>query len=189
MKSGEGANCLWEESVVVLEVESEEEGMVDSDSSAVYTRALDSLLNTRLREDILTYVSGYVQRNVVSKLTWCSRCFLYLSLEDAVSNTTCRIIRQKDLGGLVKPLKEVCDVVDIVDWVVEHNAKCSNFLSTPNVKNKLAISSLQLLSERKAKNFNDMCVDPSHKVIVLKMLINAYLNVKLGHMCCKTLSQ
>ena len=75
--------------------------------------------------------------------------------------------------------------MNIVDWVVEHNAKCSDFFSTPNVKNKLAISSLQLLSERKANNFNDMCEDPSHKVIVLKMLINAYLNVKLGHMCRK----
>ena len=85
----------------------------------------------------------------------------------------------------MKPLKEVCDVVNLVDWVVEHNVKCSNFLSTPQLKNKLSVSSLQLVSERNANSFNEMCEDPSHKVIVLKMLINAYLNVKLGHICRK----
>ena len=185
LKSGEGANCLWEESVVSLQLDTEEAGMVDSDPGAVYITALESPLNNELRGDILTYVSGNVQRTVASKLTWCNNCFLYLSLDDGETNTSCSLIRHKDFGGLVKPLKDVCDLVNIVDWVVEHNAKCSNFLSIPKVKDKLAVSSLQIVSEKNSNSFNNMCEDPSHKVIVLKMLIKAYLHIKLGHICRK----
>ena len=185
LKSGEGANCLWEESVVMLQVETEEGGMVDSDPAAVYTTALESPLNNELRRDILTYVSGNVQRTVANKVTWCNSCFLNLALDDGETNTTCSLIRHKDLGGLVKPLKDVCDLVNIVDWVVEHNAKCSNFLSIPKIRDKLAVSSLKMISEKYPDIFNNMCEDPSHKVIVMKMLIKAYLSIKLGHICRK----
>ena len=184
LKSGEGANCLWEESVVMLEVETEEEGMVGSDPQAVYTTALQSTMDSDLRQDILTYVAGFVQRSVTSKLTWCNSCFMYLSL-DYRDSTTCSLIRHKDRGGLVKPMKEVCDLVDVVDWVLTHNSKCSNFFSIPNVREKLAISSFQVIGDMKPNIFQNMFEDPAHRLIVIKMFIKAFLNVKLGHICRK----
>ena len=183
LKSGEGSNCLWDDSVVMLEVETEDKGMLHSDPEAVYLTALESTMNNELRKDILIYVSGNVQRTVTSKLTWCHSCFLYFSLDYGEQATTCCLIRQKDLGGLVKPMKEVCDLVEVVDWVVEHNAKCSDFLATKNIRDKLAVSSLATISDMKPDIFQNLCEDPSHRLIVIKMFIKAFLNVKLGHIC------
>ena len=116
--------------MVMLEVETEELGMLGSDPESVYTTALDYTLDTDLRKDVLTYVSGFVQRSAVTKLSWCPNCLLYFSLDYSDQASSCSLIRQKDHGGLIKPMKEVCELVEVVDWVVLHNSMCINFLST-----------------------------------------------------------
>ena len=83
----------------------------------------------------------------------------------------------------MKPLKEVCDLVDIVDWVVEHNMKCGDLLSIPNIREKIAISSFRTISDTKPNIFENMCEDPSHRLTVIKLMIKTYLSIKLGHIC------
>ena len=127
------------------------------------------------------YIAGYVQGKVSKKLQ-CINCFQFLS-GDLTPRVTCALIGRLDRGKLVKPYEDVVVHVELVDWVVEFEAKWGDIFAKKNVHERLKILSTRLIIERKPLIISDLCTDPSHKMLVLRSIISLYLNVKLGHMC------
>ena len=180
LKAAPGANVLWDDDMRMIEVHEASQD-VDVNVVDVITNAMRNNLDSLVRQNALCYISGYVQRKVSQKLE-CQSCTEFFTGDDD-TGVSCTLLKRVDRGNLVKPCEDVVALLELVDWVIEFQAKCDDILSSKNVFRKLEIMSLKLISERKPLLLKDLCSDPSHKLMVMKSLISLFLNVKLGHMC------
>ena len=136
--------------------------------------------NNELRTDILTYISGNTQRKVSGQIE-CESCLNYLRKDTNV--TSCGLLELKDRGGLVRPCKDVVNLVKIVDNIVEIERKCTA-LSDPVFSTKnMTTKCLSYVSDMKPLLFTAICENPTHKVDIMKKVISYYLKVKIGHLC------
>ena len=75
---------------------------------------------SELKENVVIYIAGYIQRKVISKVD------CQISKEE--SQCTSMLIDRRDLGGLIKPNKELVDFVKIADSILEIKIRCSRDL-------------------------------------------------------------
>ena len=95
---------------------------------------------SELKENVVIYIAGYIRRKVISKVD-CQMCKDYLYIEEALC--TSKLIDRRDLGGLIKPNKELVDIVKIADTILEMKIKCSKDLFCErNLFKKLSIQAL-----------------------------------------------
>ena len=63
-------------------------------------------------DNFLVYISGFIMRSVMRKES-CDFCYLYL--KECKHRMSCKLIEQKQQGGLI------CPIVDIVEVVRKSN--------------------------------------------------------------------
>ena len=143
-------------------------------------RAISSSNTSDYDDVVLTYVSGNVQRKIIQKLV-CDECFVSLNNKEGAQ--TCCLIEAKDRGGLFRPNRELTSVVKIVNKVVDLEGKLTDILSTPNIKEKLLVTSLRYISDKAPVLLKSVCPEPAHKLDIVKEVICTFLKIKLGHLC------
>ena len=189
LKSGKGANVVWDNELKLLRLQAARQQQLELDE--VFQELwLDKHLSVELRglniedrsdfcQQVLTYISGASLRKVSERLN-CENCVQFLRCGPNI--LTCSLIERLDRGGLVRPVAEAVTLVKVVEAVVIHESKCRDIIHIPNIYHKLMIKSKICITETKPTLLDSLCDDPSHKLLVIDLLIKHYLSARLGHM-------
>ena len=137
----------------------------------IYERS--EALDSEYKDNVVTYMSGYVQKALESKIG-CVYCAEKLKEDEKES---CKMIKKKDFGGLTKPSLNVNTVVHICDKLLRQMIKESNILQERNVMQKLTAGVISVLNQKALTVFSnfDHSDDPSvlqkHSIIIVKKII------------------
>ena len=100
------------------------------------------LANSEYKDNIVSYMAGYVQKSIVAKES-CDVCKDILVSQDRVSSN---ILDIKNRGGLTKPCEDLVRVVKVCDSIVEKaikekeiSRKKENFVLHTVVKTRFAV--------------------------------------------------
>ena len=101
---------------------------------------------------------------------------------------TAKLIERKDLGGLVRPNKEVVEIVKIADSILECKIHTSvDIFSEKNIFKKLSTKSLSLVAEERPHILADLdhgtVKGPSHRVKMLKTIFRSYYSMRIKYLC------
>ena len=137
---------------------------------------------SELKENVVIYIAGYIQRKVISKVD-CQMCKDYLYKEEALC--TSKLIDRRDLGGLIKPNKELVDIVKIADTILEMKIKCSKDLFCErNLFKKLSIQALNFINDQRPNILAALDHGSSHhKVKILKSVFVSFFSMRVKYIC------
>ena len=181
LKTGEGANCLWAENMGILvrpvsdsSCSKVKEGKKSSEA------VLSQYENQEYKSDILTYIAGNAQRKILEKVD-CDNCFSFIMAR--CQKLSCGLIDIKDIGGLIRPSADIVKIVQIVDKLIEEVSKCEGLTTSNLFTNSMLVRLMMHIHEHFPFLMDNMCMESSHKVGIMKMVVSYYLNVKIGHLC------
>ena len=140
---------------------------------------------SELKVNVVTYIAGYIQRKVLSKID-CQPCKDHLMKKELQCTT--KLIERKDLGGLVRPNKELVELLKIADTILENKIKCSqDIFSELNIFKKLSIKSLTVIAEERPNLLvaldHGFVKGTSHKVKILKAVFITYYSMRIKFLC------
>lgn len=186
----EFGNCQWDDSVHILiqdpstvnATERVQEAFHLKDIENHKLEVLDNSSLRHLRQNVLVYIAGYIQRRIVDG-TDCEHCIKALHHTNLSSS---RFLELKDRGGLIRPNKGVVKVVQVVDKLLSEKIKTGDIFAEKHLFKKLAINAQSLIREQ----FPDVLAEldghaadkTSHKANILKLIASMYLSMKIKHL-------
>ena len=170
-----GLKCKSATAVVEKRFNFSEEELV------IWTRLFDETsLISEYRDSVLIYIAGYIQR-VLLRSTQCSTCASFLQNKKLM--LTCSLIEVKDLGGLVRPCREVVRVVIMADRVFETAAKVKNLAGEKNVFLKLTIETQNTILTNDSSIFYELDKYCKHSINLVKKILSVFFTMRISHLC------
>lgn len=131
--------------------------------------------------DIISYISGFVVKSI-KKQVKCVKCLQILEGSTSIS----KLQDRKEYGRLTKSSTVVHKICLIAEKSFRLNqAKIDRFLNKPNLKPILINDSLskipRSLLDAYGDHFYDGDIFNNHIIILFKMILNSYFNIRLFH--------
>ncbi len=79
---------------------------------------------TAFVDTVLTYISGFIMRTIIRKEK-CTFCYTFLT--ESKQRVTCTLINNKQLGGLIYPISDVVDIVNLANRHMKLFTYCMSF--------------------------------------------------------------
>ena len=142
----------------------------------------DSRPSNEYQNNVLTYISGYVQRRLLATEK-CAECINFLRCEEKSSSDFVDFVNE---GKLTKPSKSLDFVVKKSDMILNSFAN-QNFLYSQknitericqNVVNMMAECHPEILSE--VDHFGNSFMD-NHKLCMMRKICALYVSLRLKH--------
>lgn len=157
--------------------------------SEIHQICSSSNQKTKFSNDVVTYISGFIQHKIVKKEP-CLSCSEYLA------NTTIRctssLINFVNRGKLTHPSASLNIVVKIANSCLEQFMNSDDILQQKNVLQRVTCTVFRVLDSRYPKIFSnlDTHVDLenlktfySHKANMIKKIVSCFVSVRLKHFC------
>ena len=135
------------------------------------------------KDNIIVYMTGFIQRKILLK-TNCEKCKKFMDINTISS----AFIELKDVGGLIRPNKEIVKVVEIIDKVIQiFNITTPDILSERNIYQKVNIKAMSIILEQHPGLLEGLDghggpSTPSHKSNIIKQIVAIYTSMKLKHL-------
>ena len=125
-------------------------------------------------ENVVNYVSGFVQKKVVASLN-CVQCKTILS----ENQYELSLLQLKNRGGLVKPNNDVFCVVLITNQVIDHILRSCDLFTERNIIKKVLIRVKTYLNEQKPNIFKQLTDHnileiSCHRNVIIKKIVTLY---------------
>jgi len=139
-----------------------------------------------LKNDVLVYIAGYVQKKIFAKVK-CEKCKDYLRNRNFV---TCPIIQLKNNNkakfGLQKPKDIINYVVQECEQILLSYQETRNILTDKNLMMKLVINTKVIILEKKPsilEELDDHCQEEmeSHRLLLLQKICELFFSLRLKH--------
>ena len=186
-------NCLWDDSVHILiqdpsTVRAAEEvqhafKLKEDQGDKFYM--LDNTTFKELRQNILVYISGYIQR----RLVYGSDCDPCIQLLHHSNLTSSRFLELTNRGGLIRPNKGIVKVVCAVDKNLSEKMKTCDIFAEQNIFQKLTTQSLSVIREQYPGVLDELddhapggLHRSSHKANIIKQIASMCLSKKIKHL-------
>ena len=156
----------------------------DSDFVDLYLSSNEG--KSPLKNDVLVYIAGYVQKKIFVKVK-CEPCKDYLRNR---SNVTCPIIQLKNNNkakfGLQKPKDIINYVVQECEQILVSYHKTHNILTEKNLMFKLVLNTKVIVLEKKPsilQELDDHSQDDmdSHRLLLLQKICELFFSLRLKH--------
>lgn len=193
IKTTKSANCMTLDDTSILSISSTQEknktknflkniATEEDYESAFFESIIDIDLNDYV-EDVVTYISGYVQRQLLENMECTECCEAVLS--DAIIEN-CQLIELKNIGGLIKPstvIKQICISAE----------KTFRINSDEIGMEKLIRSTFRHLDPSVFDSMNDHFLnsDPieNHRLLFVKSVLHQYFKLRIHHKNAQTVEE
>ena len=85
---------------------------------------LDAPVKCEYTENIINYISGFVQKKIVAVMS-CDECVDFFLSENTHEMP---LLTTKNRGGLVKPNTDLCTLIQITSVILDEYVNCCNIL-------------------------------------------------------------
>ena len=137
------------------------------------------------KDDILTYVAGFVTRRLISKEN-CKQCKEFLL--NCRIRKSCDLLNLKNRGGLVTPGVHIDLIIKTANQLLETVKSEKNIYSEKNIIEKMYVNVKRIL-DVKQHNFlsfldehTDIMNSGSHRALLIKKVVSIFLTLRLKHM-------
>ena len=157
----------------------------DSEFIDMYLSNTDT--NSKLKEDILIYIAGYVQKKIFRKVK-CDECKDYL--KNKTEQISCSIIELKNNNkaryGLIKPKDVICTIIQECEQILCTFSSTTNILTDKNIMWKLTNFTKQIMLDKKPnflKEVDDHSTSEldSHRLILIQIISELFYSLRLKH--------
>ena len=132
-----------------------------------------------LKSDAVSYIAGYVTRQIKKK-TDCKVCAESLqNIGNASANF--RLIEQKNRGGLIFPSDGVVKICTVAEQILQVERFSKNFFTNENLLKDLCTKTVTCMITQ-YPSFNNVCDHtPFHKYTITREITLVYLSIRLRH--------
>lgn len=155
--------------IVDIEVEDENNSLMDHDYS------FNPNVITEYARQVVHYIAGFVVY-FLNKRIYCEECLQLLEDENEINS----LVRYKSRGGLKYPSAIVFKLCLESEKIIRSEMNCSEKLS---VIHKYERMKLRVLQNFIVNNNNNFEHDSHHIYILLKSIIQKYIDIRLNYIC------
>jgi hypothetical protein len=178
-------NDILQNSSLLLDVVGE--NVTDHD----YSLTVDKLTISDFSLNVVTYIAGYVARQLCKKLH-CVACSSALMSKDKVAEN-CKLLSRKDAGGLLFPSHSLITVCSVTERCIRFllGLLCDRSNVVPHQRNlKLVLQMAVIERTQHLHLFNDsvdehncsLDILDSHALNLIRLVVNCYVNIRFYHM-------
>ena len=147
----------------------------------------ENTFSTEFNDHTLTYVAGYVERKILTKID-CAECYSLLKKKSVQSYATSPLIDLKDLGGLHRPCIAIDQIVHECDKYFNFYRNNNNIFKQKNILLRLVSAVQQIILEKRPKIFEEFdqhskCfIEGSHRMKLIKKICELFLSLRCKHL-------